>query len=190
MAWFLVPVAIAGAGYAAKRFNENRTVTCSCCGKQSKNKSFERYDFMGSREEHFANYWIHKHDPLCKKCGQLIEEAYKIVLKKVEDVKTYPIGYKGKEYEGRITGMVPITLDSEGASEEEALYELKINAVLHHCDTVIDIYYDDRSYDGPYSYTRYIAKGTAYVPEKTANNHRIFTGPVSLQDFINKNSDL
>ena len=188
MAWFLVPVAIAGAGYAAKRFHENRMVTCSCCGKQSKNSSFERYDFMGSREEHFANYWIRKRDPLCKKCGQLIEEAYKIVLKKLEDVETYPIGYKGKEYEERIAGLVPVTIDSEGTSEGDALYQLKINAVLHHSETVIDIYYDDRSYVGPYPYTRYIAKGTAYVKEKTGSGRRVFTGPDSLREFIEKNS--
>ncbi|MBP3296110.1 MAG: hypothetical protein J6M27_05970, partial [Lachnospiraceae bacterium] len=86
-------------------------------------------------------------------------------------------------------GLVPITLDSEGASEKEALAELKINAILHQSDTVIDIYYDDRSYDGPYPYTRYIAKGTAYVPEKTANSQRIFTGPESLREFIRKNSN-
>ena len=189
MAWFVIPVAIAGAGYAAKRFNENRIVTCSCCGKQSRNKNFERYDFMGAREERFANYWLRKHDPICKKCGQLIEETYKIVLKKVEDVEAYPIGYKGDEYAEKIAGKVPITLDSEGTSEEDALYQLKINAVLHHCDTVIDVYYDDRSYDGPYPYTRYIAKGTAYVSEKTGNDHRIFTGPDSLRGFIKKNSD-
>ena len=189
MAWFAVPVAIAGVGYAAKKFNENRIITCSCCGKQSKNRNFEHYEFMGSREEHFANYWLHKRAPLCKKCGQLIEEAYKIVLKKMDDVETYPIGDKGKKYEERIAGLVPITLDSEGASEEEALAELKINAILHQSDTVIDIYYDDRSYDGPYPYTRYIAKGTAYVPEKTANSQRIFTGPESLREFIRKNSN-
>ena len=190
MAWFVIPAMIAGAGYAAKRINENREITCSCCGKKSKNRNFERYSFMGSREEHFANYWLCKRDPLCKDCGRLIEEAYKIVLKKVGDVETYPIGYKGKEYQERIAGLVPVTLDSEGTSEEDALYQLKINAVLHHSDTVIDIYYDDRSYDGPYPFARYIAKGTAYVPEKTANKHRIFTGPASLNDFIDKNSDL
>ena len=189
MAWFVIPVAIAGAGYVAKSYSENRIVTCSCCGRKSKNKEFEYYNFMGSREEHFAKYWLRKNEPICKKCGQLIEDVYKIVLKKIGDVETYPIEYKGKEYEDRIVNKVPITIESVGASEEDALYELKINAVLHQCDTITDIYYDDRSYEGTFSYTRYIAKGTAYVPKEAADDRKTFSGAASLREFIKKNSN-
>ena len=193
MAWFVIPGVIAAVG-AAKVINNNRTITCGCCKKKNSNKNFDYYKFDGVEESVFASRWLHVYEPLCKECGLLVDEVYRIVLKKINDVETYPIQYKGKKFEKRIRNKIPINLDSDGhhGSESAALKELKINAVFHQCNTVINVIYDynaDEIGGGHYRF-EYIAKGTAYVPEGTKAEWKGFSGPEQLKKFIQQNSDL
>lgn len=187
----VIPVLV-GAGavmvISDKIYKKIKIVECKCCGKRSKNKDFDYFKFYGEKSLRFASEWIYS-QPLCNECGKLVEEVYKIVLKKVEKVETYPIQYNGKKFEKRIKNKVPIKIDNHVYScysAETALKNLKINAVFHQSDTVIDIIYD---HEGT-SYVRYKAEGTAYVPEGTKAEWKGFSGPAQLKEFIRQNSDL
>ncbi|MBR3515829.1 MAG: hypothetical protein IKO10_05890 [Lachnospiraceae bacterium] len=171
MAWFVVAGAVAAGMYAADR---NKTVTCTYCKTQCKKREFVPYHFDGQDEEKFAVKWLRKKLPLCAACGQRMEEAYKTVLKNLKYVEVYPIDSKDRSYAKRIKGKVPVEIDSKGYcdSKEEALKELKINALLHRSNTVTDVYYDYTASidDLGRPCEVWIAKGTAHIKPKEEEN--------------------
>lgn len=168
MAWFVIAGAAVAGMYAIDR---NKTVSCSYCKKQCRKKDFDYYSFAGQEEEKFARKWLRKKPPLCTECGKKMEDAYKLVLKNIDCVAVVPIESKGNKYQKRIKNRVPVAIDSQGYydSKEEALKELKINALLHRSSIVTDVYYDHNAgFDQKGNPADvWIAKGTAYVPEET-----------------------